>query len=71
MNDFFNLRGAAVFRVLSLISTVALWLTILLFVIGLMMGFFGEQETKAIGWAMVDSQSLPLSLAYSCSASAT
>lgn len=29
MNDFFNLRGTAVFRVLSLISTVALWLTIL------------------------------------------
>lgn len=53
MTDFFNLRGAAVFRVLSLISTVALWLTILLFAIGLMMGFFGEQETKAIGWAMV------------------
>lgn len=53
MNDFFNLRGTAVFRVLSLISTVALWLTILLFAIGLMMGFFGEQETKAIGWAMV------------------
>lgn len=53
MTDFFNLRGAAVFRVLSLISVIALGLTILLFVIGLMMGFFGEQETKAIGWAMV------------------
>ena len=53
MNDFFNLRGAAVFRVLSFISTVALGLTILLFAIGLMMGFFGEHETSAIGWAMV------------------
>lgn len=53
MTDFFNLRGAAVFRVLSLISAIALGLTILLFVIGLMMGFFGEHETKAIGWTMV------------------
>lgn len=53
MMDFFGLRGSAVFRVLSVIANIALGLTILLFAIGLMMGFFGEQETKAIGWAMV------------------
>jgi membrane protein implicated in regulation of membrane protease activity len=53
MTDFFNLRGAAVFRVLSVISAIALGLTLLLFVIGLMLGFFGEQEAKAIGWVMV------------------
>lgn len=53
MMDFFGLRGSAVFRVLSVIANIALGLTILLFAIGLMMGFFGEHETKAIGWAMV------------------
>lgn len=53
MMDFFGLRGSAVFRVLSVIANIALGLTILLFAIALMMGFFGEHETSAIGWAMV------------------
>ena len=53
MMDFFDLRGSAVFRVLSVIANIALGLTILLFAIGLMMGFFGRHETSAIRWAMV------------------
>lgn len=53
MMDFFDLRGSAVFRVLSVIANIALGLAILLFAIGLMMGFFGRHETSAIGWALV------------------
>lgn len=53
MKEFFNLRGSAVFRVLSVISGIALGLTILMFAIGLLVGIFGEHETKMIGWTLV------------------